>query len=213
MNISHKGSPAYYATHYISQYKGGETSPFEYCQFVERHMGRPAGKRPSTAQGLVLSSDVIPWAVGHDPVLWASLTLLPAIHSSYSSKPCFSIESELHGEGLGSRENNPVPSRSTSSVKIISPFLVPNTWLGFHHPCHKSLQHFGLKALPPRPCCNPHTGQISGVKKRPWERRVTPVPESLQHGTRQDRHSLSGHVSPGSQAGVSRMCVMLFSTR
>lgn len=41
--------------------------------------------------------------------------------------------------------------------------------------------------------------------------KVTPVPESLQHGTQQDKHSLSSHVYPGAEAGDSRMCHAVFN--
>lgn len=84
---------------------------------------------------------------------------------------------------LGSREHDPVLSPNTSSSKIIPSFPIPNTWLGFQQPCW---QYFGLKgSSQPRTCCNPHTAQISGVKKRPWERRKSHLYLShanMEHG-------------------------------
>lgn len=38
------------------------------------------------------------------------------------------------------------------------------------------------------------------------KKKVTPVPESLKHGTQQDKHSLSSHVYPGVETGISRVC-------
>ena len=43
------------------------------------------------------------------------------------------------------------------------------------------------------------------------KKKVTPVPESLPHGTQQDKHSLSSHVYPGTEAGISRMCHAVFN--
>ena len=38
------------------------------------------------------------------------------------------------------------------------------------------------------------------------KKKVTPVPESLKHGTQQYKHSLSSHVYPGVETGISRVC-------
>lgn len=58
----------------------------------------------------------------------------------------------------------------------------------------------------------PHAVQISeDAKETLKKRKVTPVPESLQHGTQQDKHSLSSHVHPGAEAGDSRMCHAVFN--
>ena len=58
----------------------------------------------------------------------------------------------------------------------------------------------------------PHAVQISEDGEETLKKRkVTPVPESLQHGTQQDKHSLSSHVYPGAEAGDSRMCHAVFN--
>lgn len=64
----------------------------------------------------------------------------------------------------GSREYNPFPSLNTSSSKIIPPFPVPNTWLGFYHPCWQAyLQHFKLKVSPSKDMLQPtHSSDLWG---------------------------------------------------
>lgn len=112
----------------------------------------------------------------------------------------------------------PPPALSPQKSSHFSQF---HTWLGFHRPhwwseanlC-PSLQNCWLKDFPKRTCFYPHTAQMAwGGVETLGKKKVAPVPESLQHGTQQDKHSLSGHVCLGFEAGVSRMCVMLFPTR
>lgn len=193
------------------------------------------GCESSSTQGLVLSSAVIPICPPNGPMDYRSLLLFyggvfkPLLHippdqastagsaavmrapdTRMSSRKTLSPE-----RPLSSREHNPVPSPHFLSKN--HPTFPSSKYLAWVLPpllasLFPSLQHFGLKGSPQRTCCDPHTAQISeGGEESLKKKKVTPVPESLQHGTQQDKHSLSSHVYPGTEAGVSRMCHAVFN--